>query len=93
MQQKGAAFLPVEKLKDARVLNKELHRTLYGFIVFEVEWANVRGINYLNELQVEIIIYLLIYIFFSLFLLLLVYSRLVEKCSEVLHKSLQQGMA
>ena len=53
MQQKRA-FLPVEKLKDVRMLNKELHRTLYGFIVFEVEWANVRGINYLNELQVEI---------------------------------------
>ncbi|XP_078157556.1 G1/S-specific cyclin-E protein isoform X2 [Carex rostrata] len=52
MQQKGA-FLPVEKLKDSRVLNKELHRTLYGFIVFEVEWANVRGINYLNELQTD----------------------------------------
>ncbi|KAJ4757128.1 G1/S-specific cyclin-E protein [Rhynchospora pubera] len=50
MQQKGA-LLPVEKLKDPRMLNKELHRTLYGFIVFEVEWANVRGINYLNELQ------------------------------------------
>ena len=31
---------------------KKLDETFYGFIVFEVEWANVRGISYLNELQV-----------------------------------------
>lgn len=30
---------------------KKLDETFYGFIVFEVEWANVRGISYLNELQ------------------------------------------
>lgn len=44
--------LQVSKLKDARILNRELHQTLYGFIIFEVDWADVRGINYLNELQV-----------------------------------------
>jgi hypothetical protein len=44
--------LQVNKLKDSRLLNRELHRTLYGFIIFEVDWADVRGINYLNELQV-----------------------------------------
>ena len=44
--------LQVNKLKDARILNRELHQTLYGFIIFEVDWAHVRGINYLNELQV-----------------------------------------
>lgn len=27
---------------------------LHGFIVFEVAWKDVRGINYLNELQVSI---------------------------------------
>ncbi|XP_026392765.1 uncharacterized protein LOC113288040 isoform X2 [Papaver somniferum] len=31
----------------------ELRRTLYGFIVFEVAWNDVRGINYLNELQTD----------------------------------------
>lgn len=46
------ALLPVKKLKDSLQLNKELHHILFGFIVFEVEWADVRGINYLNELQV-----------------------------------------
>ena len=44
--------LQVNKLKDARILNRELHQTLYGFIIFEVDWGHVRGINYLNELQV-----------------------------------------
>lgn len=43
----------VNKLKDARILNRELHQTLYGFIIFEVDWADVRGINYLNELQTD----------------------------------------
>lgn len=46
------ALLPVEKLKDSLIANSKLHRTLYGFIVFEVAWKDVRGINYLNELQV-----------------------------------------
>lgn len=45
--------LQVNKLKDSRMLNRELHRTLYGFIIFEVDWADVRGINYLNELQTD----------------------------------------
>ncbi|XP_062220438.1 uncharacterized protein LOC133919897 isoform X2 [Phragmites australis] len=45
--------LQVNKLKDSRLLNKELHQTLYGFIIFEVDWADVRGINYLNELQTD----------------------------------------
>jgi hypothetical protein len=44
--------LQVNKLKDSRMLNRELHQTLYGFIIFEVDWPDVRGINYLNELQV-----------------------------------------
>lgn len=39
-------------VKEFKLLNSELHRTLYGFIVFEVAWKDVRGINYLNELQV-----------------------------------------
>ena len=43
---------PVENLRKSFILNNELHCTLYGFIVFEVSWSNVRGINYLNELQV-----------------------------------------
>ncbi|XP_024004232.1 uncharacterized protein LOC18027602 isoform X2 [Eutrema salsugineum] len=45
--------LPAKKLQSSLFLNKQLHKTLYGFIVFEVEWANVRGINYLNELQTD----------------------------------------
>lgn len=51
---KKRALLPVKKLRNSLLLNRELHRTLYGFIVFEVSWTNVRGINYLNELQVII---------------------------------------
>ena len=43
---------PVKNLRKSFVLNNELHRTLYGFIVFAVSWDNVRGINYFNELQV-----------------------------------------
>lgn len=46
------ALLPVKKLKDSFLLNKELCQTLFGFIVFEVAWTDIRGINYLNELQV-----------------------------------------
>jgi hypothetical protein len=42
----------VNKVKDSRLLNRKLHQTLYGFIFFEVDWDNVRGINYSNELQV-----------------------------------------
>ncbi|XP_068669297.1 uncharacterized protein [Aristolochia californica] len=47
------ALLPVKKLRDSLLLTSELHRTLYGFIVFEVAWENVCGINYLNELQTD----------------------------------------
>jgi hypothetical protein len=43
---------PVKKLRNSLFLSSELHRTLYGFIVFEVAWNDVRGINYLNELLV-----------------------------------------
>eukprot|EP01018_Ginkgo_biloba_P037144 Gb_15822 [translate_table: standard] len=32
---------------------KELHHTLHGCVVFEVAWADVRGINYINELQTD----------------------------------------
>lgn len=32
----------------------DLSKILYGFIVFEVAWKDVCGINYLNELQVPI---------------------------------------
>ncbi|PON41635.1 G1/S-specific cyclin-E protein [Parasponia andersonii] len=46
-------LLPVKKLHNSSLLSRELHRTLYGFIVFEVAWNNVRGINYLNELQTD----------------------------------------
>ncbi|KAK6919309.1 hypothetical protein RJ641_015213 [Dillenia turbinata] len=46
-------LLAVKKLRNSLLLHSELHRTLYGFIVFEVAWANVRGINYLNELQTD----------------------------------------
>ncbi|KAL1221817.1 hypothetical protein V5N11_000093 [Cardamine amara subsp. amara] len=45
--------IPAKKLQSSLYLNKQLHKTLHGFIVFEVEWANVRGINYLNELQTD----------------------------------------
>lgn len=46
------ALLPVKKLRNSLILNSNLKRTLYGFIVFEVSWNNVRGLNYFNELQV-----------------------------------------
>uniref|UniRef100_A0A1J3FUC3 G1/S-specific cyclin-E protein n=1 Tax=Noccaea caerulescens TaxID=107243 RepID=A0A1J3FUC3_NOCCA len=45
--------LPAKKLQSSLYLNQQLHKTLYGFIVFEVEWANVRGINYVNELLTD----------------------------------------
>lgn len=46
------AFLPIEKLKDSLVRNSDLHDTFHGFIIFEVSWSDVRGINYVNELLV-----------------------------------------
>lgn len=48
-------LLTVKKLQSSLLLNKELHNTLYGLIVFEVSWSHVRGINYLNELQVPVL--------------------------------------
>ncbi|KAK4768824.1 hypothetical protein SAY86_026974 [Trapa natans] len=33
--------------------SSELHHTLHGFIIFEVEWDSVRGINYLNDLLID----------------------------------------
>ncbi|KAF9588479.1 hypothetical protein IFM89_010505 [Coptis chinensis] len=50
---KKKALLPVKKLGDSMHFISELHHTLYGFIVFEVAWSHVRGINYLNELQTD----------------------------------------
>ncbi|XP_076932186.1 uncharacterized protein LOC143597624 [Bidens hawaiensis] len=47
------ALLPVKKLKSSLLANSKLHRTLFGFIVFQVTWDDVRGINYLNELQTD----------------------------------------
>lgn len=47
------AMLPVKKLRSSLFENSKLHRTLYGFIVFQVAWKDVRGINYLNELQTD----------------------------------------
>ncbi|KAI3691050.1 hypothetical protein L2E82_49264 [Cichorium intybus] len=38
--------------KSSLIANSKLHGTLYGFIVFEVGWKDVRAINYLNELQI-----------------------------------------
>lgn len=46
------ALLPVKKLRNSLIAKSKLHITLYGFIVFEVAWRDVRGINYMNELQV-----------------------------------------
>ncbi|XP_047334206.1 uncharacterized protein LOC124937917 isoform X2 [Impatiens glandulifera] len=47
------ALLPVKKLKKSLISNSKLDRILYGFIVFEVAWSDVHGINYLNELQTD----------------------------------------
>ncbi|XAR68130.1 hypothetical protein NMG60_11003152 [Bertholletia excelsa] len=47
------ALLPVKELRNSLISNGKLHRTLYGFIVFEVAWSDVHGINYLNELQTD----------------------------------------
>ncbi|KAG0482541.1 hypothetical protein HPP92_010625 [Vanilla planifolia] len=46
-------LLPVKKFKESFLLNKELRHILCGFIVFEVAWSDVRGINYINELQTD----------------------------------------
>ncbi|KAL9678150.1 hypothetical protein QQ045_015989 [Rhodiola kirilowii] len=47
------ALLPVKKLKSSLLLNSRLHTTFHGLIVFEVSWDDVRGINYVNELQTD----------------------------------------
>ncbi|KAL8167200.1 hypothetical protein V2J09_008699 [Rumex salicifolius] len=47
------ALLPMKKLRHSLQLNDKLHQTLFGLIIFEVSWNNVRGINYLNELQTD----------------------------------------
>ncbi|KZV44824.1 hypothetical protein F511_09867 [Dorcoceras hygrometricum] len=52
-QSQKRAMIPVKKLRNSLIANSKLHRTLYGFIVFEVSWSDVRGINYLNELQTD----------------------------------------
>ncbi|KAK1389071.1 Envelope glycoprotein like [Heracleum sosnowskyi] len=46
-------LVPVKNLRTSLIFNSRLHRTLYGFIVFEVAWSDVRGINYFNELQTD----------------------------------------
>uniref|UniRef100_A0A2P2JJV8 Uncharacterized protein MANES_12G069800 n=1 Tax=Rhizophora mucronata TaxID=61149 RepID=A0A2P2JJV8_RHIMU len=43
----------MKTLRKSLLLSSELQRTLYGFIVFEVAWSTVRGINYSNELQAD----------------------------------------
>ncbi|XP_057429508.1 uncharacterized protein LOC130722704 [Lotus japonicus] len=53
MSSKKRVVLPVKKLRNSLQFSSELHRTLYGFILFEVAWTNVRGINYFNELQTD----------------------------------------
>ncbi|KAJ0643933.1 hypothetical protein HanRHA438_Chr16g0746711 [Helianthus annuus] len=50
---KKRALLPVKKLRSSLLANSKLHRTLFGFIVFQVAWKDVRGINYVNELQTD----------------------------------------
>ncbi|XP_027343848.1 uncharacterized protein LOC113856284 isoform X2 [Abrus precatorius] len=53
MLSRKRVLLPVKNLRNSLQFGSELHRTLYGFIVFEVVWKNVRGINYYNELQTD----------------------------------------
>ncbi|GAA0160714.1 hypothetical protein LIER_17206 [Lithospermum erythrorhizon] len=50
---RSRALLPVKKLTKNLISNSKLHKTLYGFIVFEILWSDVRGLNYLNELQTD----------------------------------------
>ncbi|KAL3810546.1 hypothetical protein ACJIZ3_000704 [Penstemon smallii] len=47
------ALLPLNKLRNSLIANSNLNRVLNGFIVFEVAWRDVRGINYFNELQTD----------------------------------------
>ena len=80
---KKRVLLPVKKLRDSSsLLSSELHRTLYGFIVFEVAWSDVRGINYLNELQVQIAHF---YMRCLLFVEML-YQRCFGSCCRLIHR-------
>lgn len=63
-------LLPVKKLSKSLLSSSELQRTLYGFIVFEVAWTDVRGINYLNELQVLFSMHFFIEEYYSLYMLI-----------------------
>lgn len=46
-------ILNMAKWREKTQFSEEnLHKALHGFIVFEVSWKDVRGIKYLNELQV-----------------------------------------
>ncbi|GKD90969.1 hypothetical protein Tco_1366476, partial [Tanacetum coccineum] len=47
-------LLPVEKLRTSLLANSKLHRTLYGFVVFEVAWDDVRGIGLFCILSVSL---------------------------------------
>lgn len=44
-------FSEVIVLQSSLLLNKQLNISLYGFILFEFEWATVRGFNEVSELQ------------------------------------------
>ncbi|XP_028773807.1 uncharacterized protein LOC114730871 [Neltuma alba] len=55
---KKKVMLPVKNLRNSLPFCFELHRTLHGFIVFEVAWKNVCGISYLNELQTDTLMYI-----------------------------------
>ncbi|KAL5794787.1 hypothetical protein ACOSP7_003381 [Xanthoceras sorbifolium] len=52
---KLSKWLPILNLASFRektpFSKMDLYKALHGFIVFEVVWKDVRGINYLNELQ------------------------------------------
>ena len=50
---KWFSLIDATTFSNKKIPAKKLHETFYGFIVFEVEWANVRGISYLNELQTD----------------------------------------
>ena len=46
-------LLPKKNIRNSLQFSSELHRTIHGFIVFEVAWNNVRGINYFNDLHTD----------------------------------------
>lgn len=49
-------MIPVKNIRNSLLFSIDLQRTLNGFIVFEVAWSNVCGINYLNQLQVLLLL-------------------------------------